>query len=119
MLRSRSFGKLGKRASARTHLVLEGGLRMPERSAICQVINISRSGCCLHMDTPPRLGATVMIHMDRVDAFGHIIWVRSGRCGVQFEEALAPAALQRLHWIGEHGSTHERNSAQSATAIWR
>jgi hypothetical protein len=104
MLRQNNFGKLGKRASARTVLAMEGGLRLPERSATCRVENVSRKGCCLHLDMPPRLGATVIVRMDRAEAFGHVIWVRSGRCGIAFEEALSPAALQRLHWIADHGS---------------
>ncbi len=120
----RTFGKLGKRAAARIDAGIDGGLATTGHSAQCRIDNVSRDGCCLHLsgagaESPPRLGADVLVRIERVEALGRIAWSRSGRCGVKFAEPLAPAALKRLRWMVANTDKHERNVASSATAMWR
>lgn len=119
MLRPKTFGKLGNRGMARLKTAIDGGMVLPERNAPCRVENISRTGCRLALDVPPRLGATVIVRVERIDALGTVIWVRSGRCGVVFERPLEPRELGRLRWIVEHEGTHVRNSIGAASALWR
>jgi hypothetical protein len=119
MLGNRTFGKLGKRGTARLATAIDGGLVLPERNASCRVENVSRTGCRLHLDTPPRLGATVLVRIERIEVLGTVKWVRSGRCGIVFERPIDARALERLRWITNHAAQHERNSMASATAIWR
>ncbi|MBL0924946.1 MAG: PilZ domain-containing protein [Sphingomonadaceae bacterium] len=119
MIRPRQFGKLGNRGMARLTTGIDGGMVLPERSASCRVDNVSRTGCRLSLDTPPRLGATVLVRVDRIEALGTVKWVRSRRCGIAFERPLDPPALERLRWIVEHESDHAQNGLRSATAVWR
>ena len=119
MLGNRTFGKLGKRGTARLATAIDGGMVLPERNATCRIENVSRTGCRLHLDTPPRLGATVLVRVERIEALGTVAWLRGGRCGVVFERPLNLPALERLRWIADHANQHERNSMSSATAIWR
>jgi PilZ domain len=119
MLGVKKFGKLGNRGMARLATAIDGGMVLPERNAKCRVENVSRTGCRLLLETPPRLGATVLVRVERVEALGTVKWVRSGRCGIAFARALEPGALERLRWIAEHETDHVQNSLGSATAVWR
>jgi PilZ domain len=119
MLGIRTFGKLGKRGMARLVTAIDGGLVLPERNASCRVENVSRTGCRLALDTPPRLGATVLVRVERIDTLGTVKWARGRRCGVRFERPLEPRELARLRWIVEHESDHAQNSLGTATAVWR
>ncbi len=119
MLRTKTFGKLGKRAVPRLDIAIEGGLATTGYSEKCRVENVSRTGCRLHLDREPRLGTTVMIRIERIETLGDVTWVRNGRCGVTFADPLKPRELERLLWIVKHTEKHENNVVNSATAMWR
>lgn len=113
------FGKLGNRKMARLATEIDAGLVLPERSARCRLENISRTGCRLQLGEPPRVGATVLIRVERIEAMGIVAWVRGNRCGIKFPEPLAVRELERVRWIVEHTNAHEQNSLAYATAVWR
>ncbi|MEQ1551292.1 MAG: PilZ domain-containing protein [Sphingorhabdus sp.] len=119
MMNPRSFGKLGNRKMARLATEIDAGMVLPERSERCRLENISRTGCRLQLGGPPRVGATVLIRVERIEAMGIVAWVRGNRCGVKFPEPLAIRELERIRWIVEHANAHEQNSLAHATAVWR
>lgn len=119
MIRQRTFGKLGNRKAARLSLKIDAGLVMPEKSERCTLENISRTGCRLEMSEPPRLGATVMVKVERIESLGVVTWVRHNRCGIKFSNVLEVAAFERMRWIVENSNKHEQNSLTHATAVWR
>ena len=85
----------------------------------CRVENVSAAGCCLHLESPPPLGTTVLVKIERVETIGKVAWVRGGSCGVRFEAPLKPKELERLRWIVNHADRHKENTLKTATAIWR
>jgi hypothetical protein len=115
----RSFGKLGNRAIARLATGLDASLVLPDRSVRCLIENVSRKGCRLQLDEPPRIGMTVLVKIDRSEALGTIMWVRGLKCGVSFASPLSLQALERIRWIVEHAQDHEKAKLRSATAMWR
>ncbi len=119
MIGQRSFGKLGNRKAARLAIEIDAGLVMPERSVRCRLENISRTGCRLQLSDPPRVGATIMVRAERIQALGTVSWVRANRCGIKFSQPLEGSALERMRWIIENSSKHQQNSLSHATAIWR
>ncbi len=116
---AKTFGKLGNRAGARLVLAIDATFSLPERRATARVDNISRHGCRLTLDAPPRPGATILLRVERAESFGRIIWARGQSCGVRFAEPLDMRTLARLRWIAENPAAHERNSIGSAGQIWR
>lgn len=119
MVGARTFGKLGNRAIARLETAIDGGLVLTGRSEQCRVENVSRLGCRLHLDAPPRLGATLLVRIDRIETLGTVAWVRSGRCGVKFARPLEQGELERLRWSVEHADVHEHNRITYAIATMR
>jgi hypothetical protein len=100
-------------------IALDAGLAMPERTTRCLLENVSRTGCRLRLAEPPRVGATVLIKVERIEALGSVTWVKGDRCGISFEEILATQSLERLRWIIENDNGHQFNNMANATAIWR
>jgi PilZ domain len=119
MLAKKPFGKLGNRSMARISAGVDGSLVLPERSSSCHVENLSRKGCRLLMGVPPRVGATVIIRVDRIDALGRIVWVRGQRCGIAFERDVPVAAIERVRWAAEHAQAHATGKLSVSTAVWR
>jgi PilZ domain len=119
MLARKSFGKLGNRAVPRLSTEIDAGLTLPERRVACVVENVSRKGCRLRSAEPPRVGSTALVRIERVEALGTVVWVRNGRCGITFASPMPMESVERIRWIAEHASEHERNALASATAVWR
>jgi PilZ domain len=119
MIPRKTFGKLGNRSTPRLTAGLDAALVLPERTARCMLENVSRKGCRLHLAEPPRLGATVLVRVDRVEALGTVAWLRGLRCGITFETPLTVEAVERLRWRIEHEQDHEKSKLSSASAVWR
>jgi hypothetical protein len=119
MLAKKSFGKLGSRAAARLSTGLEAGLILPGRNVRCLLDNISRKGCRVALDEPPRVGTAVILRIDRTEAFGSIAWVRGKRCGIHFDDPVVTPLLERIRWMAEHMHDHEKSKFSKAGAIWR
>jgi hypothetical protein len=115
----KSFGKLGNRASARLATTLEAGLVLSDRRVTCVLENISRKGCRLSLAEPPRIGTTVIVKIDRIDAFGDVTWVHGKSCGVVFESPISPEHLERIRWAVEHLQDHEKAKMASSGQVWR
>ena len=115
----RSFGKLGNRKAARLAMALDAGLVLPERSARCVVENVSRTGCRLRISEPPRIDATVLVRIERIEALGRVKWVHGQFCGIRFDQPLPVPAFERLQWILDNAGKHQQNSLSHATAVWR
>ena len=119
MVIRKTFGTLGNRSMARIATGLTATLVLPERSATCRLENISRKGCRLQLAELPRLGATVLVRVDRVDALGTVTWVRGPRCGVTFASAIPVDAIERIRWSADHAQDHEKGKISAAGAVWQ
>lgn len=119
MRRPSSFGKLGNRGLARLVVGLEATLALPQRTARGAVENVSRHGCCLRLAGPPRIGATVLVRIERIETMGSVVWADSERCGIRFERLLTAAAVERLRWIVDHSAEYTRSGVANAPGAWR
>ncbi len=119
MLARKAFGKLGNRSIARINAGVDGALVLPDRSASCHVVNLSRKGCRLILGQPPRVGATVVLRVDRIDTLGHVVWVRGSHCGIAFDSPVPVEAIERVRWAAEHSQAHAKGKLSVATAVWR
>lgn len=119
MVIKKTFGKLGKRALARVVTGMNATLVLPDRSVTCLLDNISRRGCRLQVAEMPKVGTTVVVRVDRVDALGCVTWVRGPRCGIAFDSPVAVEAIERILWSVENAPDHERRKISAAGAVWR
>lgn len=119
MIARKPFGKLGKRSLARITAGIDGALVLPDRSDNCHVENLSRKGCRLLLGEPPRVGATVIVRVERIDALGRIMWVRGQRCGIAFDRDVPVEAIERVRWAAEHAQADAKGKLSVATAVWR
>jgi PilZ domain len=119
MLAKKSFSRLGDRSMGRLATGIEGSLVMSGSSITCIVENLSRKGCRLHVNEPPRIGSTVVLRVERVDALGYVVWVRGPKCGVAFDAAVPVEAIDRVRWAVEHSQTNEKRKINSGSANWR
>lgn len=119
MIARKPFGKLGKRSLARLTTVLDATMMLPGRTVRCQVENLSRNGCRMLLDEPPRTGATVLMRIDRIETMATVAWVRGLRCGITFAKAVPVEAIERVRWIADHEGSHEKSKLAVAAAVWR
>jgi hypothetical protein len=55
--------------------------------------DLSAGGARVAMEDPPRVGTAVLLKWQSHEAFGCVVWVRDGTCGVTFDRMLPRAML--------------------------
>jgi hypothetical protein len=115
----KSFSKLGNRATARLTTGLNASLMLPGRTVRCEIENVSRRGCRLRLDEPPRIGLTALVRVERAEALGTVAWVRGARCGIHFAKPLSVEAVERIRWMAEHVEDDQISKLKTEAAAWR
>ena len=83
----------GRRAKGRLRLGLEGTLDMVSGAVRCEIVDLSNGGARLSLPQPPRVGSWCVLVLDKVEAFGQVVWRRDRLCGLQFEQPISDAIL--------------------------
>jgi hypothetical protein len=110
---------MGNRATARLTTGLDAGLQLPGRTARCQLENISRKGCRLKLDEPPRVGLTALVRVERTEALGTVAWVTGSRCGIHFARQLSVQEVERIRWMVENSDVDQIGKLKTEAAMWR
>lgn len=85
------FGKSvggGRRSAARTSAPLIAVLTTLVGSRSTVLVDLSSTGARVRGPDLPAMGEELIIHIERVQAFGTVIWSDSGECGIVFDPPL-------------------------------
>src|SRR5918993_3297005 len=88
-----AFGKSvggGRRCAARASAPLTAVLTTLAGSRSAVLVDVSSTGARVRATDLPVMGDEVIVHIDRVEAFGSVVWSDSGECGIVFDPALGP-----------------------------
>ena len=88
-----AFGKSaggGRRSAARASAPLMAVLTTLIRSRSAVLVDVSSTGARVRATDLPAMGDEVIVHIDRVEAFGSVVWSDSGECGIVFDPPLDP-----------------------------
>ena len=89
-----AFGKSvggGRRCAARTSAPLMAVLTTLAGSRSAVLADVSSTGARVRGADLPIMGEDLTIKIDRVEAFGTVVWSDSGECGIVFEPPLQPS----------------------------
>ena len=95
----RKFGKKeggGRRSAAREDAPLTAVLTTVTYSQSVFVVDVSCTGARLRGDYLPSKGEEIMLSIEKVRAFGFVVWSRRGECGVRFDLQLEPLDIHDL-----------------------
>ena len=93
------FGKRmggGRRSAARREGPLIAVLTTLKGSHSAVLADISATGARLRATQLTDMGEVLTLRIDAVEAFGAVIWVEAGECGIAFDRPLAPDEEQLL-----------------------
>ena len=94
-----TFGKCsggGRRSAAREVAPLVAVFTTLTQSHAVTLVDVSATGARLRGDFLPRMAEELLLSVEGVRTFGHVVWSESGECGVEFDEPLQPAAVEEL-----------------------
>jgi len=94
-----TFGKAkggGRRKARRSDAPLLVGLSTVTQDFRAAIVNVSQTGVRLSGPDLPSEREELMFRVDRVQAFGKVIWKRRNECGVAFDNPLSAAEVDRL-----------------------
>ena len=76
------------------------------------VRNVSCTGMQIEGDDLPAAGKDILLTAAGLELFGTVVWNDGSRCGIAFDEPLAPAKVLELHRITpEQVRSEELNAA--------
>ena len=74
-------------------VLLPAELRTETRNATCRVVDLSRGGACLELDSPVPPGREVILHSGAMRTSGKVMWLDGRRCGVRFHSPIRATEL--------------------------
>ena len=86
-----AFGKRaggGRRSAARTSAPLMAVLTTLVGSRSTVLADVSSTGARVRGPDLPAMGEELIVNIERVQAFGTVVWSDSGECGIVFEPPL-------------------------------
>jgi len=93
------FGKSnggGRRKTRRAPMPLLAVIATLEYEHRVGVVNISTRGVQLTSPDLPADGEFIVFQSETVQSFGHVVWSRSGQCGVVFDEPISASQVEQL-----------------------
>ena len=116
ILRPEDPDSLGRRRSSRVRIELPAYAQTVSGRKDVRLLNLSTTGAMLEGPSLPAAGLDVVIKCGGTDAFGVVIWLRDGRCGIDFDGPLDPADVesQRLTGISSASSGISPEEEQAA-----
>lgn len=81
------------RAEPRMSVLLDAELRSESAGTTCRLLDLSRGGACLELDSPISPGREVVLHCGAMQAKGVVVWLRGRRCGIRFERQIRATDL--------------------------
>lgn len=104
----------GRRQDARVRLRLEVTLVMLDRTVLCLLDDISRTGARLTMQSPPPRDSSAVLKVHGVEPFCTVVWSAFGRCGLQFDERLTLEQVVALRDFDDCFEDHARYQRETA-----
>ena len=89
-----NFGKQqggGRRSAARSTAPLMAMLTTLSGSRSAVLSDVSSTGARFRASDLPEMGEELQMRIDRVQAFGTVVWSEHGECGVVFDAPLHPS----------------------------
>ena len=84
------------RRSRRLKVFLPSEIVIDDAAVRAHVLDISTSGSLLHTGTEPELGSDVVLHLNHDALSAKIVWVGSGRMGIQFTTELTASQIEQI-----------------------
>lgn len=112
-------GRLHRRSDPRVRLRIPARLILLTGIQSCILEDLSVAGAALiPQDALPPIGTSGILQCQKVEAFGEVVWSRSGRCAVKFDERLPLAQVVALRHFADSFEETERAEFRERARIW-
>jgi len=85
-----------RRTGPRTRVDCLATLLMPSGNRNGRLFDISTTGARMVTDNPPPKGVSAILDWNLHEAYCHVIWVKPGMCGVEFDRPIPAKAIEDL-----------------------
>jgi len=107
-----------RRLDARARLKIPARLVLLYGNCSCTVADISRRGACVAADQELKVGDHGILQRHGLDHFFTVHWVRDGRCGLSFEEAVPKETILSLRHLAENYESSTKEQLREFGREW-
>lgn len=79
----------GRRGRSRLRVRLPGKLQTRTGTSRVILIDLSTTGARIASDNLPKVGTEAMLHWDRYEAFGEVVWAGGVQFGLSFDDPIS------------------------------
>ena len=99
----------GRRSGSRRPTPLAALVMTTPRSCTgCYLIDVSADGACISGRNLPPQGAEVLVSVEGLEGFGHVVWRDDRKCGVKFNPPLPAGSVPKLSQLVAQARTRRQ-----------
>lgn len=109
----------GRRGRSRLRVRLPAKLQTRIENARVILVDLSMTGARLVADNPPAVGTEAMLHWDRYEAFGEVVWAQGVQFGLSFEEPISEQDVLATRELDDVARLpHDKELLRQAAREW-
>lgn len=109
---------IGRRESRRVRVFLPASIETLHGNQAADLTSLSCTGAAVSLQTVPKLSADLVLRCGSLEAFCTVVWVKPGRCGLEFEEPITDADVLSARQISDHLPASQQAQRMAAAKAW-
>lgn len=109
--------QIGRRAAPRARVHLPVTLLTTNQGIPAMLENISGGGARVRLHETPRVGSNAFLRFASLEIFCSVVWIRNGRCGLIFEDAIDDATLVAIRRYSDQYVAEVRAQAPDCAGV--
>lgn len=109
---------VGRRESRRVRVFLPATIETLSGNQVVQLTSLSCTGAAISLQDVPKLSADLVLRCGSLEAFCTVVWVKPGRCGLQFDEPITERIVLSARQKSDHLPASQQAQRLAAAKAW-
>jgi hypothetical protein len=109
---------IGRRESRRVRVLLPASIETLNGNEAAELTSLSCTGAAISLQNVPKLSADLMLRCGSLEAFCTVVWVKPGRCGLQFEDPITETDVLSARRTSDHLPASQQAQRMAAAKAW-
>ena len=109
---------VGRRESRRVRVYLPASIQTLQGTQAAELTSLSCTGAAISLQNVPKLSADLVLKCGSLEAFCNVVWVKPGRCGLQFDEPITETEVLSARQTSDHLPASQHAQRMAAAKAW-
>ena len=109
---------IGRRASRRVRVFIPASIETLSGNQAAELTSLSCTGAAISVESAPKLNTGLVLRCGSLEVFCNVVWVKPGRCGLQFEEPICDSEVLSARRTSDHFPASQQAQRMAAAKAW-